>query len=218
MGISIGFGTVMAAFLTAFAAISLEWLPDPGVPEHPTFSVLKPLARKLLVVLRMTATYDPQGSTLEQAMASIREKMAAASRQRPTTLQLLFSFTRRISEMLAGGSRRPGPHALAVSGGLSAGATRHHSNFCMGGLSCSLASLAALSAQVPERSPRGDRQAVQRQGAGEHLQDQPGRSSCLEVYGASRGGHPPGDQTGVGTRAREPLCHSDESPGCPLSG
>jgi hypothetical protein len=115
VGLSVGFGTVIGAFITAYAAIKLDWIPQAGasgasgasgVPASPD---LKPLARKLMAVLRMSATYDPAGGTLQQAMASIREKMAAASRQRPSTIQLLFCFMRRVKEVLAGGSRRLGP-------------------------------------------------------------------------------------------------------------
>jgi hypothetical protein len=71
--------------------------------------VLKPLARKLLKVLRMVATYEPQAGTQQQTFTSVREKMAASSRARPSTLQLLFSFSRRARELLTGGARRPGP-------------------------------------------------------------------------------------------------------------
>lgn len=110
VGLSVGFGTVIGAFLTAYAAIQLDWIPGPGgagVPGVPASPELKPLARKLMAVLRMSATYDPAGGTLQQAMASVREKMAAASRQRPSTIQLLYCFMRRVKEVLAGGSRRP---------------------------------------------------------------------------------------------------------------
>ena len=94
---------MIGAFITADAAIQLDWIPCSGVPASP---VLKPLARKLMAVLRMSATYDPAGDTLQQAMASVREKMAAASRQRPSTIQLLHCFMRRVKEIMAGGSRR----------------------------------------------------------------------------------------------------------------
>lgn len=97
---------MIGAFITAYAAIQLGWIPGPGGPATP---VLKPLARKLMAVLRMSATYDPAGGTLAQAMASVREKMAAASRQRPSTIQLLYSFMRRVREILAGGSRKLAP-------------------------------------------------------------------------------------------------------------
>jgi hypothetical protein len=103
---------VIGAFITAYAAIKLDWIPPAGAPGAASGSGgsaspdLKPLARKLMAVLRMTATYDPAGGTLQQAMASVREKMAAASRQRPSTIQLLFCFMRRVKEVLAGGSRR----------------------------------------------------------------------------------------------------------------
>ena len=63
-----GFGAVIGAFITADAAIQLDWIPCSGVPASP---VLKPLARKLMAVLRMSATYDPAGDTLQQAMASL---------------------------------------------------------------------------------------------------------------------------------------------------
>jgi hypothetical protein len=76
--------------------------------------VLKPLARKLLKVLRMAATYEPQAGTQQQTFSSVREKMAASSRARPSTLQLLFSFSRRARELLASGARRPGPDLSLV--------------------------------------------------------------------------------------------------------
>lgn len=100
---------MIAAFITAYAALRLRWIPPGGSGDPGVLAQLKPLARKLIAVLRMTATYDPQGSTLEQTIASVREKMAASSRSRPSTLQLLFSFSRRVKEILANGSRRPRP-------------------------------------------------------------------------------------------------------------
>jgi hypothetical protein len=122
VGVSVGFGTIIGAYLTAWAAVELDWLPDmsPGVPAVvpassaspgvPDPEVLKPLARKLLKVLRMVATYEPQAGTQQQTFSSVREKMAASSRSRPSTLQLLYSFSRRAKELLTGGARRPGPH------------------------------------------------------------------------------------------------------------
>lgn len=126
VGISVGFGTVIAAFLTAWAALKLQWLPDvpappsgvpagSGVPESQV-EALKPLARKLIKVLRMTATYEPAGGTFQQTIASVREKMAASSRPRPSTLQLLYSFSRRAKELLAGGARRSEAECGCVPG------------------------------------------------------------------------------------------------------
>jgi hypothetical protein len=137
VGVSVGFGTIIGAYLTAWAAVQLNWLPDvsstcPGVPDPaavgtsvpnpaatcpgvPESAVLKPLARKLLKVLRMVATYEPQAGTQQQTFSSVREKMAASSRSRPSTLQLLFSFSRRARELLAGGARRPGPDLPVVA-------------------------------------------------------------------------------------------------------
>lgn len=127
VGISVGFGTVIGAFITAWAAVQLQWLPGapvipdgPGVPAYPAdpsdqLVHLKPLARKLVAVLRMSATYDPAAGTLQQTIASVREKMAASSRARPSTLQLLYSFSRRAKEVLAGGARRCGPEASCIT-------------------------------------------------------------------------------------------------------
>lgn len=103
IGLSVGFATTIAAMLTALAAIHLRWMvraQDTGVPA------CQCVARKLLAVLQLCCTYDPQPDTMAQATASIHEKMAASSRQRPTTLQLLCSLARRAKELLAGGSRK----------------------------------------------------------------------------------------------------------------
>ena len=70
VGLSVGFGTVIGAFITAYAAIKLDWIPTAGAPGAasasgaPASPDLKPLARKLMAVLRVTATYDPAGGTL----------------------------------------------------------------------------------------------------------------------------------------------------------
>ena len=96
---SIGFGTVLASFLLAKWAIDMQW--------HDTSpDVLQLLAPKLLRVLRISCTYDPADNIADQLVRSLGRKIAAANRQRPSTLQMLFSFNRQIAELAAGGSRQ----------------------------------------------------------------------------------------------------------------
>jgi hypothetical protein len=80
IGLSIGFGTTLAAFLFCYAAIKLEWIAMlPARPE---------LAKRLLKCLRMTATYEPAPSLVLQIFKSLGGKIQAAARQRPTTLMM----------------------------------------------------------------------------------------------------------------------------------
>lgn len=99
VGLSIGFGTVLACFLLVKWCIDENWYAD-------KFEVFQKMAPKLLRTLRLTATYDPADTMAEQLQKSIGGKIAAANRQRPTTLQLLYSFSRQIAEMSATGSRQ----------------------------------------------------------------------------------------------------------------
>jgi len=104
MGLSIGFGTTLAAFLFCYAAIKLEWAPLLAVnPE---------LAKRLLKCIRMSATYDPAPNLLQQIFKSLSGKIQAAARQRPTTLMMLFAFQRAVQEILAGGTRKSRQQAL----------------------------------------------------------------------------------------------------------
>jgi len=98
IGLSIGFGTTLAAFLFCYTAIKLEWIAL--LPANPE------LAKRLLKCLRMTATYEPAPSLVLQIFKSLGGKIQAAARQRPTTLMMLFAFQRGINEVMAGGTRK----------------------------------------------------------------------------------------------------------------
>ena len=82
VGLSIGFGTVLAAFLLTKWAIDENWYTHQS-------ALFVAMAPKLLRVLRLTATYDPADNMAEQLHKSLGRKIAASNRQRPSTLQLL---------------------------------------------------------------------------------------------------------------------------------
>lgn len=105
VGLSIGFGTTLAAYLFCWAAIKLELYPV--LPRHPE------LARRLLKCLRMSATYDPAPNLMQQIFKSIGGKIQASARQRPTTLMMLFAFQRGVNEVLAGGTRKSRQQVLS---------------------------------------------------------------------------------------------------------
>lgn len=63
VGISIGMGTTMGAFLTIVAALKLDLLRMSGGPGTTAWSHI---ARKLIKCLRLSCTYEPAVNTQEQ--------------------------------------------------------------------------------------------------------------------------------------------------------
>jgi hypothetical protein len=122
IGLSIGFGTSMAAFLFCLSAIELEWVTKK--PE--AFALVAP---RLLKCLRMSATYEPAASLQDQIFKSLGGKIQAAARQRPSTLMMLFSFTRAVNEVCAGGTRK---NRTAILLELTATTTRGRRSACAG--------------------------------------------------------------------------------------
>lgn len=107
VGLSIGFGTTLAAFLVAKAAIDLAWKDKLPAPD---FQVIAP---KLIKILHLHCIYDPADTITEQIKKSLGGKIQAASRQRPTTLQMLTCFSRQVNEIMAGSTRKARTTVLA---------------------------------------------------------------------------------------------------------
>ena len=63
VGISIGMGTTMGAFLTVVAALQMDILKTSGGPASKAW---KQIAGKLIKCLRITCTYEPASNTQEQ--------------------------------------------------------------------------------------------------------------------------------------------------------
>jgi hypothetical protein len=63
VGISIGMGTTMAAFLTVIAALRMDVLGKSGGPGSKAW---RQIASKFVRCLRLTCTYEPAANTQEQ--------------------------------------------------------------------------------------------------------------------------------------------------------
>lgn len=63
IGISIGMGTTMGAFLTVVAALQMDIL---GMSGGPASKAWRQIAGKLIKCLRVTCTYEPAANTQEQ--------------------------------------------------------------------------------------------------------------------------------------------------------
>ena len=99
VGLSVGGGTAMAAFLVAHLCLQDDWR------SHLPALVWAEIAPKILRCVCMTGLYDPADDTQGQIFKSVGAKIAAAARQRPSALQLLYSFDRRVSAVLGTGTR-----------------------------------------------------------------------------------------------------------------
>ena len=69
IGISIGMGATMGAFLTVVAALQLDILRKSGGPGSKAW---RQIARKLVRCLRLTCTYEPAANTQEQVKVGRR--------------------------------------------------------------------------------------------------------------------------------------------------
>lgn len=67
VGVSIGTGTTMAAYLTVIAALRMDVVKMSGGPASKAF---RQIAAKLVKCLRLTCTYEPAGSTEAQVQDS----------------------------------------------------------------------------------------------------------------------------------------------------
>ena len=63
VGVSIGMGTTMGAFLTIVAALQMDILKTSGGPGSKAW---RQIASKLIKCLRVTCTYEPAANTQEQ--------------------------------------------------------------------------------------------------------------------------------------------------------
>jgi hypothetical protein len=118
VGVHIGFATVIACHCFATMLIDEKIfehliggsgkLLDGSLTASVTggLDTLKELATLVLRVLRLHATFMPKATLAEQTMASIAEKNQAAARNRPTAIQLLFAFDRRVKELQGSGVRK----------------------------------------------------------------------------------------------------------------
>jgi hypothetical protein len=81
-GISVGSGTASAAFVIAHCAIKYKW------HQHADFAAFAP---KLLKCLRLTVSWEPADCLTAQIQKSVHSKIQAASRQRPTVIQMHYA-------------------------------------------------------------------------------------------------------------------------------
>lgn len=101
VAISIGTATTMGSYLTAIHAIKLNLLSE--LSSSPALQ--RDLAIKLMKCLVLHAMSDPKGTLEEQVLDSLRTKIGASSRTRPTPLQMHSMLTRVIDAKLAGRAR-----------------------------------------------------------------------------------------------------------------
>ena len=99
---------VLACYLGVEAAIHCNWLSppaDPGAqsPEDKDFQ--EGMAQKILAMIRLTFTYQPQATLQAQVSSTLSSKIQASQRSRPTTIQMLFMFL-RIVKVRAATSRK----------------------------------------------------------------------------------------------------------------
>lgn len=105
VAIAIGTATTMAAYLTTIFAKRLDLLNEAaasGPADGPDSPVVQ-LATRLMKCLVLHGTWDPKDSVEDVVLQSLRTKIQASARTRPTPLQLHASLARLVQ--LAGESR-----------------------------------------------------------------------------------------------------------------
>lgn len=109
IGVAIGTATTVASYLTAIYALRLNLLEDalrgssgPGGPGGPV-----DLATRLLKCLVLHATSDPKPSLEEQILDSLRTKIQASARTRPTPLQMHNMLSKVVDQRAQARGRVP---------------------------------------------------------------------------------------------------------------
>ena len=100
---SIGYGNgcavVLGSVLCCCAAVTGGWMrPDSLVEPR----LKADLGSRLLKCIRLAATYNPKADLKSQLQSILGTKIQASNRLRPTTLQMLFAFTRLVAAELLG--------------------------------------------------------------------------------------------------------------------
>ena len=99
VGISVGFGVVLASYLCCIAALELPWLQvsrGPGAISAEDKEFQEDIASRLLQMLRLTGTYQPRDTLQGQVQETLATKIMASQRTRPNSIQMLYGFRRLV--------------------------------------------------------------------------------------------------------------------------